>query len=83
MKKLVLSMAAFACLYAAAQTAETVTLGAGYANQAWYNLETGNTETAALSEFHLSFGTSAMGTAIRFNSSLGTIYKATEDTTQF
>lgn len=83
MKKLVLTMAAFASLYGMAQTPQTVTLGSGYANQAWYNLETGNTQTADLSEFHLAFGTSAMGTAIRFNSSVGTLYKATEDTTQF
>lgn len=83
MKKIVLSLSVFASLYCMAQTTETVTLGSGYAQQAWYSLESGNTTMADLSEFHLAFQTSGMGTAIRFNSALGTLYKVSEDTTQF
>ncbi|SFT44925.1 Por secretion system C-terminal sorting domain-containing protein [Lishizhenia tianjinensis] len=83
MKKLVLSLSVFASLYGMAQSSETVTLGSGYAQQAWYSLETGNTTLADLSEYHLAFQSSAMGTAIRFNSAIATLYKVSEDTTQF
>lgn len=83
MKKNILSLAVFASFSTLAQTSETVTLGNGYADQAWYALETGNATHASLNEFQLAFQTGNMGTGIRFNSAVGTLYKATEDTTQF
>lgn len=49
---------------------DTVLLGPGYANQAWYSLAQGEVQQAPKSNWHLAFSTAAFGTAIHFNNTI-------------
>ena len=65
----------FACslYFINAQTInDSVTLGAGYANQIWYSLENDEQGTALNSEWDLAFSTAGQGANILINSAIGT-----------
>src|SRR5690554_2345932 len=58
--------------YSNAQTTtETVSIGAGYANETWYSLENGEQGTKSASDWDLAFDLSGFGTSIRINSGNG------------
>jgi Secretion system C-terminal sorting domain len=59
---------------ATAQTiiTDTVSLGAGYANQVWYSLQNDNQGSAPKNNWDLAFDCTAYGTAIHINSVTGT-----------
>ena len=73
MNRILLFVAAtFICGSINAQsTAETVTMGEGYANDVWYSFEDGEQGQAPRDEWHLAFDASSFGTSIRINSSVG------------
>lgn len=50
---------------------ETVSIGAGYANETWYSLENGEQGTKSASDWDLGFDLSSFGTSIRINSANG------------
>lgn len=56
---------------AQAQTADSVSTGAGYTQQVWYNLETGQAWSANAADWDLAFATSGMGSSIRINGGQG------------
>ncbi|MEX2437891.1 MAG: T9SS type A sorting domain-containing protein [Candidatus Babeliales bacterium] len=49
-------------------TYDTVSLGNGYANQAWYQLQSGNTTTVAKNTWDIAFATGGMSSTIWINS---------------
>jgi hypothetical protein len=51
---------------------DTVSLGAGYANQVWYSLANDNTGTAPKNNWDLAFDCTTYGTAIHINTVTGT-----------
>lgn len=57
--------------YNAQTTTETVSIGAGYANETWYSLENGEQGTKSASDWDLAFDLSGFGTSIRINSGNG------------
>lgn len=69
MKKFALtSFLALLCAMASAQlTSETVAIGAGYSNQTWYSLSTGQSTTASKTEWDIAFDLSPQGSSILFN----------------
>ncbi|WP_276135140.1 T9SS type A sorting domain-containing protein [Polluticoccus soli] len=69
MKKITSLLIAFvAALGAQAQvTADTVSIGAGYANQVWYSLHNGVQGTAPQSDWDIAFDADPMGHAIVIN----------------
>jgi hypothetical protein len=50
---------------------DTVSIGAGYANDVWYSLENDNQGTAPAANWDLAFDVSDYGTSIRINSAHG------------
>lgn len=52
-------------------TQETVSLGAGYADQVWYSFDQGETARASADEWHLAFEVSNFGFSIRVNNARG------------
>jgi len=50
---------------------ETVSIGAGYADETWYSLENGEQGTKAAADWDLTFDLSGFGTSIRINSGNG------------
>ena len=74
MKKLLLSLALSVPLIAAhAQTTitDTVSVGAGYANQVWYSLENDEQATQAKDNWDLAFDLKGITSGIRINSASG------------
>lgn len=69
MKRILLSAFAFTAVFQmhAQVVTDTVTLGAGYANQVWYSLENDNQEVAPRNEWDLAFDLSGFGTSIHAN----------------
>lgn len=62
-----------ATLFAKAQAInETVSLGASYANETWYQLSSGTETSAAKSEWDLAFAADGFSSAIRINGATGT-----------
>lgn len=55
----------------AQSVSETVSIGAGYANETWYSLENGDQGTKSAADWDLSFDLSGFGTSIRINSGNG------------
>jgi Secretion system C-terminal sorting domain len=75
MKHLYISLlVVFSTAGATAQTiiTDTVSLGAGYANQVWYSLLNDNQGSAPKNNWDLAFDCTAYGTAIHINSVTGT-----------
>ncbi|MFN8711609.1 MAG: T9SS type A sorting domain-containing protein [Bacteroidota bacterium] len=75
MKHLYISLfVVFIAAGATAQTiiTDTVSLGAGYANQVWYSLLNDNQGSAPKNNWDLAFDCTAYGTAIHINSVTGT-----------
>ena len=71
--------------FAIAQTTETVSVGAQYANQVWYSLENGVIKSEPQNNWDLAFAASGQGTAIRANNANGVqvwLYPQ-NDTSQF
>lgn len=54
----------------AQSSSDTVLLGPGYANQAWYSLAQGEVLQAPKNHWHLAFSTAGFGTAIHFNNTI-------------
>lgn len=50
---------------------ETVSIGAGYSNQTWYQLASGNTTSAPKAEWDIAFDLSPQGSSILFNTVTG------------
>lgn len=75
MKKLLLSSVfAFSICAAKAQvTIDTVSLGAGYANQKWYSLQEDEQGSAPKNNWDLAFDASGFGSSIHINSVTGTM----------
>lgn len=74
MKKQILTIVAgITTLFATAQTAinDTVTLGAGGANQVWYSLSNDEQATQAKDNWDLAFDTKGIYTGVRINSASG------------
>jgi hypothetical protein len=69
MKRILLSAFAFTAVFQmnAQVVTDTVTLGAGYANQVWYSLENDDQEAAPRNEWDLAFDLSGFGTSIHAN----------------
>lgn len=60
--------------YSKAQmTSETVSIGAGYANETWYSLENGDQGSKLANAWDLSFDLSGFGTSIRANNGNGVL----------
>lgn len=60
---------------------DSVTLGAGYANNSYYNFATGEVATANNESWHLAFDVSGFGWEIRINGGTGVrLYKYSNDT---
>ncbi|MCC6180808.1 MAG: T9SS type A sorting domain-containing protein [Bacteroidia bacterium] len=58
-----------------AQTTDTVTTGAGYANEVWYSLQNDNQAIAPRNNWDLAFETTGQTASILFNSATGnTVY---------
>lgn len=73
MKKIILGLSIlFSGAIATAQViTDTVSLGAGYANQAWYSLNTGDKLVASKAEWDIAFDCSSFGYSILTNSANG------------
>lgn len=74
MKKTILtSISALLLLFSQAQVVtDTVSTGAGYANQKWYSLQNDEQGSAAKNNWDLAFDVSGYGTSIHINSVIGT-----------
>lgn len=73
MKRILLGLSGVLCsagIMAQAYT-DTVSIGAGYANQVWYSLENGTAGSAPKSEWDLAFEANGFSTAIRLNGVIG------------
>lgn len=55
-------------------TLDTVSLGAGYANEAWYELSTGTTTHAPRTEWDIAFSSDGFSSSIHFNNAIGKIW---------
>lgn len=75
MKKLILPFAFMLISFAmqAQSVVDTVSLGAGYANQVWYSLENDEQGSAPKNNWDLAFETGGFGTSIHINSVIGTM----------
>lgn len=73
MKKVLLNMFALVIsgLLNAQTVTDTVSLGAGYANQKWYSLKNDEQGSSAKNNWDLAFDISGMGTSIHINSITG------------
>lgn len=72
MKKLILSTAIAANAFTLqAQEAETVSIGAGYAHQTYYNLSTGDTTEVSKESYHLAYSLTGLSSTIRINDVIG------------
>ncbi len=73
MKRILLTAFAVAAVFQmnAQVVTDTVTLGAGYANQVWYSLENDDQEVAPRNEWDLAFDLSGFGTSIHANTVTG------------
>lgn len=87
MKKLnfILSFILLVHINVNAQTTDTVSQGAGYANQVWYNIQNGIKHTSSKNNWHLAFETVNQSSSIHINSSIGVELwlHATADTSQW
>lgn len=86
MKKIILLIASALTLNATyAQVSDSVTLGAGYADQVFYKLSDGTKTSASSAEWDLQFFSSLFSASIRVNSGFGVeLYLPTNsDTTNF
>lgn len=75
MKKIILtSISSLALLALNAQTVviDTVSLGAGYANQTWYSLDNDEQGSAPKNNWDIAFDVTGFGTSIHINSITGT-----------
>lgn len=75
MKKLLLNTACFLALasFKAQVVIDTVSLGAGYANQKWYSLQNDEQGSAPKNNWDIAFDASGFGTSIHINSIIGTM----------
>lgn len=73
MKRILLGLSGILCSAGAMTQAvtDTVSIGAGYANQVWYSLENGIMASAAKSEWDLAFEAMGFNTTIRLNGVTG------------
>ena len=73
MKKGIIATAIFGFLASlGAQTStDTVTMGAGYANQVFFNLQDGKQHNSPIANWHIAHTTLAMDNAIRLNHAAG------------
>jgi hypothetical protein len=84
MKKQLLFLFLVANLALVAQTTETVTMGAGYANDVYYSFANGVEKTVARNNWHIAFTTQIVDAAIWINDGLGVeLYQVSTDTTDF
>ncbi|WP_107039644.1 T9SS type A sorting domain-containing protein [Brumimicrobium mesophilum] len=60
----------------AQSTIETVSIGAGYADETWYSLENGDQGTKTAADWDLAFDLGGFGTSIRINSGNGVLLYA-------
>ncbi len=75
MKKILLSILALIALKSAVQAqtiTDTVSIGTGYANQVWYQLENGTKTGVAKNNWDIAFDCSGFGSSIHINSVIGT-----------
>jgi hypothetical protein len=83
MKKKIL-IATTILLASAIKGQETVSIGAGYTNQAYYQLSTGNTVVEPKNDWDIAFETAGSGWSILTNSANGVeLWSASNDTTDF
>lgn len=77
--------ASFSCMLNAQQVTDTVSLGAGYANQKWYSLQNDEQGTAPRNNWDIAFECAQYGTSILINSPTGTRLwvSANTDTSQW
>lgn len=75
-KRLLILLSAFALGSAQAQTEETVSVGAGYANQVYYSLENGEVANNKLDAWDLAFDVSLRGAVVKFNAATGATLSA-------
>jgi hypothetical protein len=69
---------------AVAKAQETVSIGAGYTDQSYYQLSTGATVMEPKNDWDIAFETAGSGWSILINSAVGTgLWSASNDTTDF
>lgn len=75
MKKILLTTSCIIALLAAKSQVviDTVSLGAGYANQKWYSLQNDEQGSAPKNNWDIAFDVSGFGTSIHINSIIGTM----------
>lgn len=86
MKKLILSLltVSSAAITAAQMVTDTVSLGPGYSNMAWYSLENDEQANVTKSDWDIAFQASSMGSTVRINPATGTrLWRFPGDTSQF
>jgi len=85
MKKLLLSIpAVLAGFLATAQAVDdSVAIGEGYANQAFYNMETGEVANVDNNNWDMAFDVSAFGATVRLNRRLDELFVYPGDTTNW
>jgi len=86
MKRILLSLVLFSVAgsISAQKVIDTVSLGAGYANQVWYSLENDNQATAQKGNWDIAFDVSSFGTSILINSMSGVeLWEYNGDTADF
>ncbi len=85
MKRILLSIGILTGLTTSAQMViDTVTIGAGYANQCWYSLENDEQVNVPKNDWDIAFETTGFGSSIGINPAIGTkIWAYPGDTGQF
>ncbi len=84
MKTILLSALTLFAAAATAQTIDTVSLGAGYANQTYYGIASGDETSSTKSDWDIAFETAGSGWSIRINEATGTeLWSVSTDTTEF
>lgn len=75
MKKIILTSICALSLYTskAQVVIDTVSIGAGYANQVWYSLQNDEQGSAPKNNWDIAFDVSGFGSSIHFNSIIGTL----------
>jgi hypothetical protein len=86
MKKKLLSLACILAtgLVSAQQVSDSLSVGAGYTDMAWYSLENGETGRATQADWDLAFEVTGFGSAIWINAAAGaSIWECPGDTSDF
>lgn len=85
MKKIILSIVVLAAgISSTAQVIEdSVEIGAGYINQSYYNMETGEVSNVSNNNWDLAFDVSAFGATVRLNRRIDELFVYPGDTTNW